>query len=74
PRRRRQSPAATQPMTASAPAAPTTARPRTAEQARTLMSAIENGTRQGRLNRVDVDSTPTASDHEEGAGDDFQAP
>ncbi|MCP2319029.1 Signal transduction histidine kinase [Nocardia amikacinitolerans] len=43
-------------------------RPRTAEEARTLMSAIENGTRQGRLNRVDNPTTP-----QEGAGDDLQA-
>ncbi|TQM28558.1 sensor histidine kinase [Nocardia bhagyanarayanae] len=50
----------------------TGARPRTAEEARTLMSAIENGTRQGRLNRVD-NPTATTSDPQEGAGDDLQA-
>lgn len=48
-------------------------RARTAEEARTLMSAIENGTRQGRLNRVD-DPTATISDPQEGAGDDLKAP
>ncbi|WP_162272762.1 hypothetical protein, partial [Nocardia lijiangensis] len=48
-------------------------RTRTAEEARTLMSAIENGTRQGRLNRVD-DPTATISDPQEGAGDDLKAP
>ncbi|MEV0340127.1 nitrate- and nitrite sensing domain-containing protein [Nocardia sp. NPDC050713] len=47
-------------------------RPRTAEEARTLMSAIENGTRQGRLNRVD-NPTATTSNPQEGAGDDLQA-
>ncbi|WP_431964442.1 sensor histidine kinase [Nocardia sp. bgisy134] len=49
------------------------ARPRSAEEARTLMSAIENGTRQGRLNRVD-DPTATNPDPQEGTGDDLQAP
>ncbi len=72
PRRRRQAPAATQPMPAENPP-PTTARPRTAEQARNLMSAIENGTRQGRLNRVDTDTGFSVSDRKEGAGDDFPA-
>jgi len=75
PRRRRQTPAATQPMPAETqPETPATARPRTAEQARNLMSAIENGTRQGRLNRIDSDAGHSASDHKEGAGDDPQTP
>lgn len=75
PRRRRQTPAATQPMPAdSAPPTPAAARPRTAEQARNLMSAIENGTRQGRLNRIDTDAGDPASDHKEGAGDVPHAP
>ncbi|WP_245649649.1 sensor histidine kinase [Nocardia shimofusensis] len=75
PRRRRQTPAATQPMPADTPPpSPAAARPRTAEQARNLMSAIENGTRQGRLNRIDTDAGHPASDHKEGAGDDSSAP
>ncbi|WP_245545721.1 sensor histidine kinase [Nocardia higoensis] len=73
PRRRRQTPAATQPMPADTPPPSPTARPRTAEQARNLMSAIENGTRQGRLNRIDTDTGFSVSDRKEGAGDDSPA-
>ncbi|MFR9769105.1 nitrate- and nitrite sensing domain-containing protein [Nocardia sp. SC052] len=50
PRRRRQSP---QEQEQTAPAAPI--RQRTADEARNLMSAIENGTRQGRRKRPDFD-------------------
>ncbi|MEV0293441.1 nitrate- and nitrite sensing domain-containing protein [Nocardia sp. NPDC050710] len=49
-------------------------RPRSAEEARSLMSAIENGTRQGRLNRVDIDVPAKQFDRQEGAGDETQAP
>ncbi|WP_280350853.1 sensor histidine kinase [Nocardia abscessus] len=49
PRRRRQSPE----EQAAPPAAPV--RQRTADEARNLMSAIENGTRQGRRKRPDLD-------------------
>ncbi|WP_459546744.1 sensor histidine kinase [Nocardia sp. X0981] len=47
PRRTRQAKVAPRPEDSAAPQA-TTARPRSAEQARDLMAAIENGTRQGR--------------------------
>ncbi|MGV9616308.1 sensor histidine kinase [Nocardia xishanensis] len=69
--RRRRSDGSAEPAALPGGAAGT--RPRTAEEARTLMSAIENGTRQGRLNRVD-DPTATNSNPQEGAGDDLQAP
>ncbi|BDU00412.1 histidine kinase [Nocardia sputorum] len=52
PRRRRQS-AEEQPETAQPAAAPV--RQRSADEARNLMSAIENGTRQGRRKRPDLD-------------------
>lgn len=54
PRRRRQSPQEQeqeQPQTAT----PAPIRQRTADEARNLMSAIENGTRQGRRKRPDID-------------------
>lgn len=51
PRRRRQSEATTE----TAPPATAPVRQRTADEARNLMSAIENGTRQGRRTRPDAD-------------------
>ncbi|WP_227999885.1 sensor histidine kinase [Nocardia australiensis] len=76
PRRHRQASIAPQ-LARSAPAEPApgsaSERPRTAEQARDLMSAIENGTRQGRR-AVPNDQAPatTPSDEQEGHGDFFQ--
>ncbi|MET8650387.1 nitrate- and nitrite sensing domain-containing protein [Nocardia aurea] len=49
-------------------------RPRSADEARNLMSAIESGTRQGRHHRVNTDTPTTQSDRQEGAGDNSQAP
>ncbi|MGY2154787.1 hypothetical protein ACW9HM_35660, partial [Nocardia gipuzkoensis] len=49
-------------------------RPRSADEARNLMAAIQNGTRQGRLNRVDIGYPAPRLDVEEGAGDDRQNP
>ncbi|MFC9892228.1 nitrate- and nitrite sensing domain-containing protein [Nocardia sp. NPDC127579] len=62
PRRRR----TTGPATAALPEPEPAARQRTADEARNLMSAIENGTRQGRMNRVDADQNPSDPDVHEG--------
>ncbi|MGN2641436.1 sensor histidine kinase [Nocardia takedensis] len=68
PRRRRTAPEAVEehPTSTGMP------RQRSADEARSLMSAIENGTRQGRLNRVESDYPTQQYDRQEGAGDDFQ--
>ncbi|RDI60408.1 sensor histidine kinase [Nocardia pseudobrasiliensis] len=72
PRRRRQASLAPelahdqQPAAESAPQ-----RPRSAEQARDLMSAIENGTRQGRRAHPEAHNA-TTPDEQEGEGDLFQ--
>ncbi|MFQ6395477.1 nitrate- and nitrite sensing domain-containing protein [Nocardia sp. KC 131] len=78
PRRHRQAslaPELAQPAPVEPVAEPGTERARTAEQARDLMSAIENGTRQGR--KAVPDELPTTSaakpaDEQEGNGDYFQ--
>ncbi|MCM6775887.1 nitrate- and nitrite sensing domain-containing protein [Nocardia sp. CDC159] len=72
PRRARQH--ATRTDTAPPEVAP--ARPRTADQARTLMSAIESGTREGRRPRAEFDSTAIRNDEirtREGDDDHFPA-
>nr|WP_232541778.1 nitrate- and nitrite sensing domain-containing protein [Nocardia bovistercoris] len=74
PRRRRAVPdPAVEPANGQSPTEPS-ARPRSADEARNLMSAIENGTRQGRLNRVDDDGHVQPYDRQEGTGDDLQTP
>jgi hypothetical protein len=67
PRRRRQASLAPELAHDPQPDAASPQRPRSAEQARDLMSAIENGTRQGR--RSQPGHTP---DEQEGEGDFFQ--
>ncbi|MBF6146225.1 sensor histidine kinase [Nocardia nova] len=67
PRRRRQASLAPELAHDPQPDAASPQRPRSAEQARDLMSAIENGTRQGR--RSQPGPTP---DEQEGEGDFFQ--
>ncbi|WP_244892348.1 sensor histidine kinase [Nocardia arizonensis] len=75
PRRRRAIPeAAGDSATDGRTSAESTRRPRSADEARSLMSAIENGTRQGRSNRVDNDGSAQQFDRQEGTGDDLQTP
>ncbi|WP_309234738.1 nitrate- and nitrite sensing domain-containing protein [Nocardia sp. XZ_19_385] len=64
--RRRRTTAGPAESTPALPEPPPTPRQRSAEEARNLMSAIENGTKQGRLNRVDSDQTPSNPDLHEG--------
>ncbi|MFI5775514.1 nitrate- and nitrite sensing domain-containing protein [Nocardia sp. NPDC051570] len=72
PRRRRQASLAPELAQDQQPAAESTAqRPRSAEQARDLMSAIENGTRQGRRSQPESHNA-TTPDEQEGEGDLFQ--
>ncbi|MCM6775237.1 nitrate- and nitrite sensing domain-containing protein [Nocardia sp. CDC159] len=72
PRRRRQASLAPELATdQQAAAQDTPQRPRSAEQARDLMSAIENGTRQGRRAHPDP-HTANNPDEQEGEGDLFQ--
>ncbi|MBF6166984.1 nitrate- and nitrite sensing domain-containing protein [Streptomyces gardneri] len=71
PRRRRVEPRTTPD---DRPASVSRLRPRSADEARNLMAAIQNGTRQGRLNRVDIGYPAPRLDVEEGAGDDRQNP
>ena len=68
PRRRRQASLAPELAHDPQPESDVEQRPRSAEQARDLMSAIENGTRQGRRSQPGY-STP---DEQEGEGDFFQ--
>ncbi|TCJ99491.1 signal transduction histidine kinase [Nocardia alba] len=67
---------ATESAAAPVPDPPRTRAPRqrSAEEARTLMSAIENGTKQGRANRVDTDHSTQESDRQEGTGDHLSSP
>ncbi|MFF0488488.1 nitrate- and nitrite sensing domain-containing protein [Nocardia sp. NPDC004068] len=73
PRRRRQASLAPELAHDNAQQIPESApqRPRSAEQARDLMSAIENGTRQGRRAQSDPRNAAT-SEEQEGEGDLFQ--
>ncbi|MGV9677613.1 sensor histidine kinase [Nocardia sp. NPDC003482] len=68
PRRQRQSVTATDEPPAVAPA-----RQRSADQARSLMSAIEHGTREGRRSRAESDSSATSFTRREGDDDYFPA-
>ncbi|WP_405179793.1 nitrate- and nitrite sensing domain-containing protein [Nocardia sp. NBC_01377] len=74
PRRRRAAEEAAAESAAKTTRSVTMPRPRSADEARNLMSAIESGTRQGRLNRVEIDNSAKQSDRQEGAGDNLQAP